>query len=109
MIVNIELNEYSVLFSPQVQEKNQKLREFESDLTRRADQMREQLRTQEQELETARRAFEHERAAWEEAWREWDISADLGMNGAALGLGERVMNEVIKERAKTEKKRKGLF
>ncbi|KAF7255567.1 hypothetical protein EG68_07228 [Paragonimus skrjabini miyazakii] len=102
-------SEMEAVFEQKVQEKNQKLREFESDLTRRADQMREQLHTQEQELETARRAFEHERAAWEEAWREWDISGDLGMNGAALGLGERVMNEVIKERAKTEKKRKGLF
>ncbi|VDP79245.1 unnamed protein product [Echinostoma caproni] len=101
--------EMEAVFEQKVEEKNQKLREFENDLMRRADQMREQLRAQEQEQEAARRAFDLERANWEEAWREWDIGADIGTNGATLGLGERVINEVIKERAKTEKKRKGLF
>ena len=76
---------------------------------RRVEQMREQLRAHEQEQEAARRAFDLERQNWEENWREWDIGADIGTNGATLGLGERVMNEVIKERAKTEKKKKGLF
>ncbi|THD20683.1 Septin 1 [Fasciola hepatica] len=101
--------EMESVFEQKVEEKNQKLLEFENDLMRRADQMREQLRAQEQEQEAARRAFDLERTSWEEAWREWDIGADIGTNGATLGLGERVINEVIKERAKTEKKRKGLF
>ncbi|OON17469.1 cell division protein [Opisthorchis viverrini] len=101
--------EMEAVFEQKVQEKTQKLREFEADILRRSEQIREQLRAQEQEQEAARRAFELERANWEEAWREWDVGADLSTNGSALGLGERVMNEVIKERVKTEKKRKGLF
>ncbi|CAL8107090.1 unnamed protein product [Calicophoron daubneyi] len=101
--------EMEAVFEQKVQEKNQKLREFEADLMRRADSMREQIRAQEQEQEAARRVFDLERKSWEEAWREWDIGADIGANGATLGLGERVINEVIRERAKTEKKKKGLF
>ncbi|RTG81345.1 septin 7 [Schistosoma bovis] len=101
--------EMEAVFDQKVEEKNQKLRELESDLMRRVEQMREQLKAQELEQEAARRAFELERQNWEENWREWDIGAEIGTNGPTLGLGERVMNEVIKERVKTEKKKKGLF
>ena len=91
-------------------EKSQKLKEVEAEQVRRAEQLWEQLRQEEAALEAERRAFEEQRARWEEAWREWDIigSAELG-HGATGGLGERVLSEVIKERSKTEKKRKGLF
>ncbi|VDN10572.1 unnamed protein product [Dibothriocephalus latus] len=75
-----------------------------------AQKMREQLRAEENQFAAERRTFEAERSAWEEAWREWDIGADLsGSSGLSLGLGERVLNEVIKERSKTEKKHKRLF
>lgn len=93
----------------QVAEKSQKQKEFEADLVRRAEQMREQLRQEEAAHEMERRAFEEQKARWEEAWREWDIGADLAHSTAGGGLGERVLSEVIKERSKTEKKRKGLF
>lgn len=101
--------EMESVFEQKIQEKNLKLHELEADLMRRVEQMREQLRVQESEMEAVRRTFELERQQWEEAWREWDIGAEFGANGATLGLGERVMNEVIKERVKTEKKKKGLF
>nr|VZI39109.1 unnamed protein product [Spirometra erinaceieuropaei] len=102
--------EMEAVFAQKVAEKNQKMKEFEADLAHRADQMREQLRAEESQFAAERRTFEAERSSWEEAWREWDIGADLsGSSGLSLGLGERVLNEVIKERGKTEKKRKGLF
>ncbi|CAH8451869.1 unnamed protein product [Schistosoma curassoni] len=85
--------EMEAVFDQKVEEKNQKLRELESDLMRRVEQMREQLKAQELEQEAARRAFELERQNWEENWREWDIGAEIGTNGPTLGLGERVMNE----------------
>lgn len=111
--VVIIINNYNLStsceFIFQVQEKNQKLRELEADLLHRVEQMRELFKAQELEHESARRAFEIDRSTWEENWREWDIGSDIGTNGPNLGLGERVMNEVIKERAKTEKKKKGLF
>ena len=88
-------------------EKSQKLKEFEAEQVRRAEQLWEQLRQEEAALEAERRAFEEQRSRWEEAWREWDIIG--GEAGATGGLGERVLSEVIKERSKTEKKRKGLF
>ncbi len=72
--------------------------------------MEDQLRVEEATYEADRRAFEDAKARWEESWREWDIGADIGSGGSGLGgLGERVLSEVIKERSKTEKKRKGLF
>ncbi|EUB62015.1 Septin-7 [Echinococcus granulosus] len=97
------------VFAQKVAEKSQKQKEFEADLLRRAEQMREQLRQEEAAHEMERRAFEEQKARWEEAWREWDIGADLAHSTAGGGLGERVLSEVIKERSKTEKKRKGLF
>ncbi|KAM3181399.1 hypothetical protein ACTXT7_014460 [Hymenolepis weldensis] len=99
------------VFTQKVAEKSAKQREFEADLLRRAEQMREQLRQDEAALEAERRAFEERRSQWEEAWREWDIvgGASTDSGGPMGGLGERVLSEVIKERSKTEKKRKGLF
>ncbi|VEL12682.1 unnamed protein product [Protopolystoma xenopodis] len=125
-------------FLVQVKEKTSKLKELEADLLRRAEIMRDQLHTQEAELTVARQAFEAERVAWLEAWKEFDeigpsgdcfpgsnassatLSAPLVNSGRApglvgapsiqlMGLGDRVLSEVIKERTKTEKKRKGLF
>ncbi|VDD79475.1 unnamed protein product [Mesocestoides corti] len=97
------------VFAQKVAEKSQKLKEFDDDLSHRAEQMRDQLRQEEAAYEADRRAFEEQKARWEEAWREWDIGADLGGSGGLVGLGERVLSEVIRERSKTEKKRRGLF
>lgn len=89
------------------------MQEFEEDLMRRTNHLREQLRLQEEQLEAARHAFELERSHWEESCCRGDGdgsgAVDMATNGSNLGLGERVMNEVFKEKAKTEKKKKGLF
>lgn len=80
-------------------------------MLRRAEQMHEQLRLDEIALENERKEFEERRCQWEQAWREWDIvgGAATDAGGPMGGLGERVLSEVIKEKSKTEKKRKGLF
>lgn len=62
--------EMEQVFEMKVKEKKQKLKDSEADLQKRSEQMKQSLDQQQKELDGKWKAFEREKAAWEEQFGE---------------------------------------
>ncbi|XP_066249812.1 septin-7 isoform X1 [Euwallacea similis] len=91
--------EMEQVFEMKVREKKQKLKDSETELTRRHEATKKQLEQQAKELEEKRRQFESEKEAWE---KENQVTIEDLRRRSLEGSRETVDG-------KKEKKKKGLF
>ncbi|KAG5882666.1 hypothetical protein JTB14_024475 [Gonioctena quinquepunctata] len=91
--------EMEQVFEMKVREKKQKLKDSETELTRRHEATKKTLELQAKELEEKRRQFEMEKEAWE---RENQVTVEELRRRSLEGSRETVDG-------KKEKKKKGLF
>ncbi|KAL1517287.1 hypothetical protein ABEB36_001069 [Hypothenemus hampei] len=91
--------EMEQVFDMKVREKKQKLKDSETELTRRHEASKKQLEQQAKELEEKRRQFEMEKEAWE---KENQVTLEDLRRRSLEGSRETVDG-------KKEKKKKGLF
>lgn len=91
--------EMEQVFEMKVREKKQKLKDSETELTRRHEATKKSLEQQAKELEEKRRQFEMEKEAWE---RENQVTVEELRRRSLEGSRETVDG-------KKEKKKKGLF